>query len=161
MYPFIYTLQKNISFFIIVSLLLFTLKYIRIALLRPDVWFAIAMATYCICTGGIVYAVIHGVPWFKFERNEYGSVYVSEYFMKGQRGQWAGEGYIVSTLMAITGGILILLSKADTILTKSTNKRIFIMGACLGVFFLNQLILMCYRFKSPWYGPTFMPPGHY
>ena len=82
-YPFIYTLQKNITFFIVVSALLFALKYIRLALLSPIVWFAISMATYCICTGGIVYAIIHGVPWFKFERNEYGAVYVSEYFMKG------------------------------------------------------------------------------
>jgi hypothetical protein len=63
--------------------------------------------------------------------------------------------------MALTGGLLILLSKADVIMNKSSNKRFFIMGAVLGVFFLNELILVCYRYKSPWYGPTFMPPGHY
>jgi hypothetical protein len=132
-----------------------------LALLRPDVWFAISMAVYCICTGGIVYSIIHGVPWFKFERNEFGSVVVSEYFMRGQRGQWAGEGYIVSFLMAATGIVLILLSKADTFMVKGSQRRLFVMGAILAVFFLNEMILVCYKYKSAWYGPTFMPPGHY
>jgi hypothetical protein len=59
------------------------LKHIRIVLLQPPVWFLIAMMTFVICTGGIVYTVIHGVPWFKFDRDQFGNVYVSEYFMKG------------------------------------------------------------------------------
>jgi hypothetical protein len=55
-------------------------------MLQPAVWFAIAMATYAICTGGIVYSILHNVPWFKLERDQYGAIYVAEYFMKGQRG---------------------------------------------------------------------------
>jgi hypothetical protein len=41
------------------------------------------MMTFLICTGGIVYSIIHGVPWFKFDRDQFGNVYVAEYFMKG------------------------------------------------------------------------------
>lgn len=43
----------------------------------------IAMFTFVICTGGIVYTIIHGVPWFKFGRDNFGNVYVEEYFMRG------------------------------------------------------------------------------
>lgn len=71
-YPFSVTLVKNITFFAIVAVLLFLIKYIRMILMKPASWFAISLATFCICTGGIVYAIIHNVPWFKFERNEYG-----------------------------------------------------------------------------------------
>ena len=84
-------------------------------LLQPQVWFFIAMMTFCICTGGVVYGIIHNAPWFKFEKDSYGQMYVAEYFMKGQRGQWAGEGYIVSCLVAITGFALIGLSRINTL----------------------------------------------
>jgi len=107
------------TFLGIVTLLLFAIKYIRMALLRPETWFVIAMLTFFICTGGVVYSIIHGVPWFKFDRNEYGQVYVAEYFMRGQRGQWAGEGYIVSALTVLTGFVLIFISRVNNFITKS------------------------------------------
>ena len=131
------------------------------ALLQPAVWFCIAMTTFCICTSGVVYSIIHNAPWFKFDRDEYGKMYVSEYFMKGQRGQWAGEGYIVSTLVACTGVLLIFLSKITDFVKKSFAMRVAIMVIILATMGLTQLILVCYRYKSPWYGPTFLPPGHY
>jgi hypothetical protein len=150
-----------LAFLAILAITLTLLRYIRIILLIPDVWFVIAMATFCICTGGVVYSIIHNVPWFKFERDEFGKVFVSEYFMRGQRGQWAGEGYIVSVLVAITGIILIFLSRVNKIFTKSFHKRVAILAGVVAVWILTQLILVCYQFKSPWYGPTFFPPGHY
>lgn len=58
-------------------------KYIRMVLMIPEVWYMIAMTVYCISCGGVVYGVIHNNPWFKYEKNEYGSWYISEYFMKG------------------------------------------------------------------------------
>lgn len=82
-YPFSVILAKNITFLVIFVVLLSILKYLRIIMLQPAVWFFIAMATYFICTGGIVYSIIHNVPWFKMERDQYGSVFISEYFMKG------------------------------------------------------------------------------
>lgn len=79
------------------------------------VWFIVAMCTYAICTSGIVYSILHNVPWFKMDRDQYGNVYISEYFMKGQRGQWAGEGYIFSFLCSACGFALIFLSKITKI----------------------------------------------
>ncbi len=88
-------------------------------------------------------------------------MYVAEYFMKGQRGQWAGEGYIYSFLVTITGLVLLFLTQIDHLLTKSFHKRVAVLGSVVLVFILVNIILFIYRIKSPWYGPTFMPPGHY
>lgn len=85
-YPFSTILIKNITFLLIFAVLITLVKYLRVVMLMPAVWFFIAMATYFICTGGIVYSIIHNVPWFKMERDQYGNVFISEYFMKGQRG---------------------------------------------------------------------------
>ena len=60
-----------------------TVPHLTVIMLEPAVWFFIAMMTYWICTGGIVYSIIHGVPWFKLERDQYGGVFIAEYFMKG------------------------------------------------------------------------------
>ena len=130
-------------------------------MLQPAVWFFIAMMTYFICTGGIVYSIIHNVPWFKMERDQYGSVYISEYFMKGQRGQWAGEGYIFSFLVCCCGLILIFLSKVESIFKSNSQRRIAVFGSIVAIYILSELMLVCYKYKSPWYGPGFAPPGHY
>lgn len=81
--------------------------------------------------------------------------------MKGQRGQWAGEGYIFSFLVSFVGLIWIFLVKIELFIRKNFHKRVAIIISVVVIFLAMQLILMCYRIKSPWYGPTFMPPGHY
>ena len=81
--------------------------------------------------------------------------------MRGQRGQWAGEGYIFSGLCSVTGLVLIFLSRVDVYVKKASSRRIAILGSLLLVYVLSYLILECYKFKSPWYGPGFAPPSHY
>lgn len=152
---------KNITFLAIFAVAIMILRYIRVIMLQPMVWFFVAMATYAVCTSGIVYSIIHNVPWFKLERDQYGNVFIAEYFMRGQRGQWAGEGYIFSGLCTVTGFTLIFLSRIDQLFEKAAARRFAAMGAIVAVFILSELILMCYKFKSPWYGPGFAPPAHY
>ena len=82
-FPLTTILIKNITFLGIFIAALTLLRYLRVIMLEPAVWFFIAMMTYWICTGGIVYSIIHGVPWFKLERDQYGGVFIAEYFMKG------------------------------------------------------------------------------
>jgi hypothetical protein len=55
------------------------------------------------------------MPFFKYERNEFGAVVVTEYFMRSQNAQWGGEGYIVSTLVTLTGISYIYLNRADNV----------------------------------------------
>jgi hypothetical protein len=132
--PFSTILQRNLIFLVIVIILVSTLKYVRIVLLQPHVWFLIAMMVFVICTGGIVYTIIHGVPWFKFDRDQFGNVYVSEYFMKGQRGQWAGEGYIFSFLVTITGLVWLFVTKVDKLFERSFKRRVAIIVAVIVIF---------------------------
>lgn len=81
--PFSEILIKNLFGFIIIAMLFSFIKSIYPFLLNQWVWFAIAISVYVICTGGLVYSMINNVPWFKFERNEFGSVVITEYFMRG------------------------------------------------------------------------------
>jgi hypothetical protein len=81
--------------------------------------------------------------------------------MRGQRGQWAGEGYIFSVLCTVTGLVLIFLSQADSFIKNQQKLRFAIIGSLIVVYILAELILVCYKYKSPWYGPGFSPPGHY
>ena len=81
--------------------------------------------------------------------------------MRGQRGQWAGEGYIFSVLCSLTGLLLIFLFRIDTLFKKQSTRRFATFVSLFGVYCLSYLILICYQFKSPWYGPGFSPPSHY
>ena len=81
--PFSTILLKNMTFLIIFGLALALLRYIRTMMLHPVVWFTVSMIVYAICTSGIVYSILHNVPWFKMERDQYGNVFVAEYFMRG------------------------------------------------------------------------------
>jgi hypothetical protein len=40
-------------------------------------------------------------------------MFVSEYFMRGMRQQYAGEGYIVSLLTTVFGVTILCMAKAD------------------------------------------------
>merc|ERR1712157_691658 len=97
----------------VMALLFNLIKYLYPMLLNQMVWFSIAIAVWIICTGGIVYSMLNNMPWFKYERNEYGSIVIAEYFMRGQRGQWAGEGYIVSILTTIIGLIYLYVNRIE------------------------------------------------
>jgi len=159
--PFTTILIKNFTFLAIFAIVFTILRHIRQIMLQPVVWFIVAMATYTICTSGIVYSIIHNVPWFKLERDQYGTVFIAEYFMRGQRGQWAGEGYIFSGLCLLTGLTLIFLSRVDRWVENDGKRRIAVIASIAAIYILSQLILACYKFKSPWYGPGFAPPSHY
>jgi hypothetical protein len=106
--------RDNLIILMVLGMLVMLVKQAYNFLLNQWVWFSIAIAVYVICTGGLVYSMLNNMPWFKFERNQYGSVSITEYFMRGQRGQWAGEGYLISVLVTIIGlGYLYLIKISD------------------------------------------------
>jgi len=96
----------------------------------------IACFGYVICTSGIVYTMLHNMPVFKFDQDAYGKMYVKEYFYRSQRSQYAGEGYLVSTLaMAISMGFL-LLSRIDKVFTEPSQRRFAVFALLCIVFTL-------------------------
>jgi len=136
-------------------------KYLYSFLLNQYVWFGVAMSVYVICTGGLVYSMLNSMPWFKFEKNEYGSIVVTEYFMRGQRGQWAGEGYIISVLSTFIGLTYLFLNKIREVFNDKSKLRMAVFISVAAIWIMQQLLLMAYRIKSPWYNPTFDPPDYY
>jgi hypothetical protein len=116
--------MKNILLFVFVGLFYQLVVYLYEILLMQMTWFIIAILAFVICTGGLIYSLINETPLFKFERNEYGSIVVAEYFMRGQRGQWRGEGYLVSVLVTATGLLWLFLSKIEVVkYFKDSNKN--------------------------------------
>jgi len=129
--------MKNILLFVFIALFYQVVVLFYEVLLMQIVWFTIAILAFIICTGGLIYSMINDTPLFKFERNEYGSIVVAEYFMRGQRGQWRGEGYLVSTLVTFTGLLWLFLSKIEVVKQfKEANKftqRVIIYGIVINL----------------------------
>ena len=113
------------------------IKYLYNFLLNQYVWFAVAMSVYVICTGGLVYSMLNSMPWFKFEKNEYGSIVVTEYFMRGQRGQWAGEGYIVSVLSTAIGLTYLFLNKIREVFNDKSKLRMAVFVSVAAIWIMQ------------------------
>ncbi len=112
-FTFVQILVKNVLGLSVIAVLFFFVKISYTILLNQKTWFAIAITVWVIFTGGLVYSMLNSMPWFKFERNEYGQVVIAEYFMRGQRGQWAGEGYIASIICTFVGLSYLLLCNIE------------------------------------------------
>jgi hypothetical protein len=162
-YTFASIVTKNLIAAVVLAFLMYFIKTVYPILMNQLVWFGVAITVFVICTGGIVFSILNNMPWFRFERNEFGAVVIGEYFMKGQRGQYAGEGYIVSFLTTFIGLMYLYLSRLDRWHdgTSKSSIRMSVMIVLVIIWMGEQGLLMCYKIKSPWYNPTFLPPGYY
>lgn len=154
-------LVKNMIGFAIIGLLFQFVKYLYPFLMNQMVWFSIANTVFIICTGGLVFSMLNGMPLFRFERNQFGQVVVTEYFMRGQRGQYAGEGYIASTLFTVIGLAYLGLTRVSSWVGDKNKLRMWVMIILFVLFILQKGMLAIYRIKSSWYNPSFWPPDYY
>mmetsp|Transcript_11745 Transcript_11745/g.19819 ORF Transcript_11745/g.19819 Transcript_11745/m.19819 type:complete len:290 (-) Transcript_11745:185-1054(-) len=120
-FTFSQILVKNVLGMLVIAALFSIVNYLYQFLLNQWVWFIIAVSAQVVFTGGLVYSLLNNMPWFKFERNEFGNVVIAEYFMRGQRGQWAGEGYIVSVLVTFTGLVYLYMNNVDKMVVGRSN----------------------------------------
>ena len=128
-------------------------------LIDQYLWLVIAWLSYVVCTSGVVYTILNTVPVFRFDQDQYGKMYVSEYFMRSSRQQYGGEGYIVSLIAICVSAIFLFLSKVDVLFTKTLHRRVAILGAIFTAFMGIQMYVSCYRIKTPWYVNNFYPPA--
>jgi len=124
--PFVTLFLKNVTIFGVLALLIAVVVRARTILINPNVWWSIACIGYIICTSGFVYCTLHGMPIFRFEQDQFGKMYVSEYFMGGQRSQYAGEGYITSTLAFSISFMFLGMIKSNSFITKASERRILL-----------------------------------
>ena len=125
-------------------------------LLSPVLWVSGSNLVLIICMGGIVYNVLHGTPFAKYDRD--GNII--EFIHSGQRSQYAGEGVLMSSLFVLGGTILYSFIWLNKIQGYSQHK--FASFAAIIFIILDfQIIFSIYRIKARWYYPTFLPPSHY
>jgi oligosaccharyltransferase complex subunit gamma len=115
----------------------------------------ITQIIYITCCSGIIYDIIHDVPFVGRDQKTGETVIFSE----GNREQYGAEGFIVS--ITITGIGLLFIS-IITIGKRVSAKYSLIAGIAtlIGIIFLVRQLEDAYKAKG-WYGPSFFPPGDY
>ena len=128
---------------------------LRTLLLIPYVWFAGGILVYFICMAGVVYDIIHGVPWVG--SNSKGE---AEYINGGQRSQYGLEGFLMSFMISTAGVALVGVNLAAK-MQNATQMRIAGILSLAVLFLSLSKIISVYRVKANWYNPGMTPPGHY
>ena len=159
-----FPLKKNpieflVYFLLFVGMIFFgfsVYKNCKPILLSPILWVTGSMLVLVICMGGVVYNILHGTPFAKFDRD--GNIV--EFIHTGQRSQYAGEGVLMSSLFVLGGTILYSFVWLNRI-QGYTQHKFASFAAIIFIILDMQIIFSIYRIKARWYYPTFLPPGHY
>ena len=159
-----FPLKKNpieflVYFLLFVGMIFFgfsVYKNCKPILLSPILWVSGSMLVLVICMGGVVYNILHGTPFAKFDRD--GNIV--EFIHTGQRSQYAGEGVLMSSLFVLGGTILYSFVWLNRI-QGYTQHKFASFAAIIFIILDMQIIFSIYRIKARWYYPTFLPPGHY
>ena len=159
-----FPLKKNPFEFLIYFLLFVGLIFVGFSvyrncqhiLLSPILWVVGSLFVVIVCMGGIVYNILHGTPFAKYDRD--GNIV--EFIHTGQRAQYAGEGVLMSSLFVLGGTALYSFNWLNRIQGYTQHK----FASFVNIMFIildAQMIFSIYRIKAKWYYPTFLPPGHY
>lgn len=157
-------LKKNPVMFFFYFLIFLTILYIgvylyknfKFLLLSPYLWILGSLIVYLVCIGGIVYNIIHGTPFAKFDKG--GNIV--EFIHTGQRSQYVGEGLLLSGLFILTGTLMFALTCVNRIPGYWNHKFAFI-GLTFLIAICCRTIAQLYRIKANWYRPEFAPPHNY
>ena len=128
---------------------------LRKLLLIPYVWFAVGMLVYLTCMAGVVYDIIHGVPWIGTDQQGQ-----PEFIHTGQRSQYGLEGFMMSFVICAGGLAIVGINLASKITNVWTMRGV---GGFSIIVLLYSLfrIIQFYKVKANWYNPGMAPPGHY
>ena len=159
-----FPLKKNPIEFLIYFLLFVGLIFIGFSayknfhplIINPALWVVGSILVVIICEGGIVYNVLHSIPFAKYDRD--GNII--EFIHTGQRSQYAGEGVLMSSLFVLGGTLLYSFNWLNMVKGYGQHK-IASFGAIVLIVLIVRIIFSIYRIKARWYNPTFFPPNHY
>jgi oligosaccharyltransferase complex subunit gamma len=128
----------------------------RPILLSPTLWLLGSFAVYIICIGGIVYNIIHGTPFAKFDK--YGNI--EDLIHPQQRSQYVAEGLLLSSLFVLSGTLFMAFTWINKIRGYWTH-RLLSLALIFLIAIVSKIIVGIYQKKASWYGPTFFPPSNY
>jgi len=104
---------------------------------------------------GVVYNIIHNVPFTNIDRS--GNF---EWYHSGSRSQFGLEGYIMSGSI-LFGGLLMIAYQFLPKFTKGTASSIAYILLTILIFLTLHFVEDLYSKKSGFYNPAFWPPAHY
>lgn len=122
---------------------------------NKHLWFLGSMTIYCICMSGIVYNIIHNVPFTTVDKN--GNL---EWLHSGGRSQFGAEGYIMSFAISLLGLLFIGLKVAPKVSwfpASNVSYLVLFISIALTIKWVEDI----YKKKSGFYNPSFYPPAHY
>ena len=131
-------------------------KNFKPILLSPILWVSVSDLILIICMGGVVYNVLHGTPFARYDRD--GNIV--QFIHPEQRSQYAGEGVLMSTLFVIGGTLLYSFIWLNRI-QGFTHHKFASFAVIIFIILDVQIIFAIYTIKARWYNPTFLPPGNY
>ncbi len=116
------------------------------------VWFVGSLLVYITCVSGVIYDIIHDVPFVGRDRNT-GEVMI---FAEGNREQYGAEGLVISLMIAFIG----ILFVSIIVMGQKLDQKYSLVGSLIALFIIFVLVSnleSIYKGKS-WYGPSFRPP---
>jgi len=123
--------------------------------INQTLWFVGSCVIYFICMAGVVYNIIHNVPFTNIDRS--GNF---EWYHSGSRSQFGLEGYIMSGSIVL-GGLLLISYQFLPRLTKGVSGTIAYLLLTVLIFLTLHFVEDLYSKKSGFYNPAFWPPAHY
>ena len=67
----------------------------------------------------------------------------------------------MSVLSVVIGLSYLALTKVTSFAADKYQVRWAVYGMVIIIYILQKVYIICYRFKSPWYDPGFLPPDYY
>jgi oligosaccharyltransferase complex subunit gamma len=126
-------------------------------LLSPPLWLIASILVFIICIGGIVYNILHGTPFAKYDRD--GNII--EFIHTGQRSQYIGEGILMSSLFVFGGTIFYAFNWINYLIKGYWNHKICALVLIFSCLIVLKVINSIYQIKARWYHPTMLPPYNY
>ena len=116
---------------------------------------ALTKVIYIICVSGVVYDIIHDVPFIgKDPKNGEAIIFSGE-----NRQQYGAEGLVISLIISGIGFLFISIFVLGPKL-QGIASRVFSLLAIFIILFLVSSLENAYKPKG-WYGPSFRPPPDY
>jgi len=153
----IFNLVFVFAVFLVLGIIAYHLFFaFRKFFINNKLWFVGSIIIYFICMSGVVYNIIHNVPFTNIDRS--GNF---EWYHSGSRSQFGLEGYIMSGSIVIAGLLIVSYQFLPKFVTPGTTSMVTYLGVTFAAWVVIKFVEDIYHKKSGFYNPAFWPPAHY
>jgi len=124
--------------------------------INNKLWFVGSIIIYFVCMAGVVYDIIHGVPFTNIDRA--GNF---EWYHSGSRSQFGLEGFLMSGAIVFAGLMFILFQFLPKLSGLGMSGTVSYIVVSVLIYLAFAWVEDIYHKKSGFYNPAFWPPAHY